>query len=153
MPHSETEISPNQQTFGSTGNLPELIRHQIEKLNELDNNVKLALEAATKAESAAKSAKQQSAGRGLFSDPKRIAIEHLQSAGLELADAVQSSAKAQKTGFEFQQRLADITTNLFGLGIQNIAARQTVIRELEARLKGASEEAITALARQVSPPE
>ncbi|WP_454693188.1 hypothetical protein [Achromobacter aegrifaciens] len=128
--------------------LPELIHGQIGKLNELDAGVKKALEAAAKAEERAKMAREMSAGRGFFTDKKRDAIEGLQEAGVELAGAVQLGTQAQKLSFEFQTRLAEITKYLFTLGVGNIAANRTVVRELEMRLRGASEEELSELARQ-----
>lgn len=128
--------------------LPELIHGQIGKLNELDAGVKKALEAAAKAEEHAKTAHKKSAGRGFFTDKKREAIEGLQEAGVELAVAVQLGTQAQKLSFEFQTRLAEITKYLFSLGVGNIAANRTVVRELEMRLSGASEEEVSELARQ-----
>jgi len=128
--------------------LPELIQGQIGKLNELDAGVKKALDAAGKAEQRAKSAGERSAGRSLFKDRKKEAIEELQEAGIELAGAVQSGAEAQKLSFELQMRLAEVTKYLFTLGISNIAANRVVVRELEMRLRGASEAELSDLARQ-----
>lgn len=128
--------------------LPELVKGQLDKLNEVAASVESAIEAANKAEEQAKEAKNKSAGRGFFTDKKRVAIEELQSAGIDMANAVQASAKAQKTSFEFQTRLAEIAKYLFSMGVRNIAANRLVVRELEARLKGASEEEISELARQ-----
>lgn len=128
--------------------LPELIQGQISKLNELDASVKAALDAAVQAEKRAEVAGKRSAGRALFTDKKKEAIEELQSAGIELAGAVQLGAKAQKISFEFQTRLAEIAKYLFTLGVSNIAANRTVVRELEKRLSGASEEELSELAHQ-----
>lgn len=128
--------------------LPELIQGQISKLNELDAGVRTALAAAEHAEGRALSARKLSAGWSLLGGKKKEAIEGLQEAGIELAGAVQSGAKAQKLSFEFQQRLAEVTKYLFGLGVGNIAANRAVVRELELRLSGASEEQLSDLARQ-----
>ncbi len=128
--------------------LPELIQGQIGKLNELDACVKSALKTAEQAEKRAGIAGALSAGRSLLKDRKREAIEELQKAGIELAKAVQSGASAQKTAFEFQTRLAEITKYLFSLGVSNVAANRVVVRELEARLRGASEEELSELAHQ-----
>jgi DNA-binding ferritin-like protein (Dps family) len=65
-----------------------------------------------------------------------------------LAEAVQSGAKAQKISFEFQQRLAEISKYLFNLGVSNIVANNTVVRDLEMRMRGASEKELSELARQ-----
>lgn len=128
--------------------LPELIQGQIGKLKELNEGVITALEAAKKAEDKAEAAKKLSAGWSLFGGEKKKAIEGLQQAGIELAGAVQSGAKAQKLSFDFQKRIADVTKYLFDLGVGNIAANRVVVRELELRLSGASKEQLSDLARQ-----
>lgn len=128
--------------------LPELIQRQISKLNELDTGVKAALCAAAQAEDLAESAAKQSAGWSLFGDKKKEAIEELQKVSVQLAEALQSGATAQKVSFELQTRLADVTKYLFTLGVGNIAANRTVVRELELRLSDASEEELSELARQ-----
>lgn len=124
--------------------LPQVVQEQISKLNELDKSVKKAMEAAASAKDSAISAKNMSAGFG----KKKVAIEELQSAGLDLAEAVESGAEAQKISFEFQTKLAEISKYLFGLGVSNIASNRFVVRELEMRLKGASREELSELARQ-----
>lgn len=127
--------------------LPELIQAQIGKLNELDEGVKKALADAELAKASAKKAREQSADRGFFTDKKKAAIEGLQQAGIAMADAVTSGTNAQKLSFEMQKRLADVTKYLFTLGVSNIAANRTVVRELEMRLCSASEEELSELAR------
>lgn len=124
--------------------LPALIHEQVDKLNELDVSIKHALESAESARESAIEAERKSAGFG----KKRVAIEELQTAGLDLAKAVQSGAEAQKISFEFQTKLAEISKYLFGLGVSNIASNRFVVRELELKLKDASEEEISELARQ-----
>jgi DNA-binding ferritin-like protein (Dps family) len=128
--------------------LPELIQGQIGKLNELDSAVKKALYDAGEAEKRAHEAHKLSASPWSFKDQKKEAIEGLQKAGIELAGAVQSGSQAQKLSFEFQARLAEVTKYLFSLGVSNIAANRTVVRELEIRLRGASEEELSELARK-----
>lgn len=128
--------------------LPSLIQGQMGKLHELDEGVKKALTDATDAEIRAREASELSAGRSFFSDDKRKAIEGLQVAGSALAKAVQAGTKAQKLSFELQMRFADVTRYLFSLGVSNIAANRVVVRELEMRLRGASEEELSDLARQ-----
>lgn len=128
--------------------LPNVIQEQVGKLKELDEGVKRAIDAATKAEQRAKTAGNQSAGWDITGRKKKVAIEELQSAGIELADAVQLGARAQKLSFELQTRLGDVTKYLFTLGTNSLAANRIVLRELELRLSGASEIEIGELARQ-----
>lgn len=124
--------------------LPVMIQGQISKLKELDKCVKKAMKAADVAKDSANSARSKSTGFG----KKKVAIEELQSAGIDLAEAVQSGAEAQKISFEFQTKLAEISKYLFGLGVSNIASNRFVVRELEMKLKGASKEELSELARQ-----
>lgn len=124
--------------------LPVMIQEQISKLKELDKSVKKAMKAADVAKDSANSARSKSAGFG----KKKVAIEELQSAGIDLAEAVQSGAEAQKISFEFQTKIAEISKYLFGLGVSNITNNRFVVRELEMKLKGASKEELSELARQ-----
>lgn len=125
-------------------NFPEVIQGQVAKLENLSESVKKAKQAAQDAKASADKAKKISAGY-LFN---KDAIEGLQTAGIALADAAQSAAEAQKISFEFQTKLAEITKYLFELGVSNIAANRIVVRELELRLKGASQAELSELARQ-----
>lgn len=140
--------SEDIQLVADEKKLPELIQGQIEKLNELDAGVKKALEGAQKAEKHALDARKLSAGWSLFNDRKKEAIEGLQEVGVELAEAVHLGTLTQKISFEFQTRLAEATKYLFTLGVGNIAATRIVVRELEMRLHGASDEELSDLARQ-----
>ena len=124
--------------------VPRLIQKQFSQLKVLKQNVDLATKKAESAQESAKSAKSKSAG--LFQ--KKEAIESLQDAAVDLADAQISQAEAQELSYEYQQKLGEITKYLFGMGVTNIAVNRSVVRELEMRLKGASEEEIDELARQ-----
>lgn len=143
----ETAVIERETTLKQHSNnegLTVLIEEQIDKLNELDQRVYLAKKSAETARQKAKRAGGKSAG--LFR--RKAAIEELQEAGIELSEAVQSGAEAQEVSFEFQTKLAEISKALFGLGVSNIANNRTLIRQLEMRLDGASEEEISDLARQ-----
>ena len=124
--------------------VPTIIHQQFGQLQRLKENVESAKSKAKTAQSSATSAKKKSAGVG----KKKVAIEYLQDAAVDLADAQISSAEAQEISFEYQQKLGEITKYLFGLGVTNIAVNRSVVRELEMRLKGASEEEIDEFARQ-----
>ncbi|WP_438315447.1 hypothetical protein [Sporosarcina sp. FA9] len=123
--------------------LPTLIYEQVDKLKALDVSIQDVLLSAEAAIESANKAENRSAGFG----KKKVAIEELQTVGVDLAKAVQSGAKAQKISFEFQTKLAEITKYLFGLGVSNIASNRFVVRELELKLKNASQEEISELAR------
>lgn len=121
-----------------------------------DNAVKRAEEAKDKADTA------QHPKDWFFGMDKTDAIKKLQEAALTFADAqttgaeAQNSlaesqanlAEAQKRFFDYQKREGKILKGLYGLGISNMAANRTVVRELQLRLQGASEEEISDLARQ-----
>jgi len=126
------------------GKLPIVIEDQVEALNNLDEKVKSALAKASKAHRAATSAKEKSTG--WFK--KKEAIEALQSSGYELSEAVKASAEAQEIAFEFQTKLAEITKYLFALGVSSLAHNRMVVRELELKLKGASANQLSELARK-----
>lgn len=124
--------------------LPVILHGQIAKLDELDQQVKKATAAAENAKTSADKAKSLSVG--WFN--KKAVIEELQSACIDVAEAVQSGGKAQKVSFEFQAKLAEVAKYLLRLGVSNIAANRTVVRELELRLRGASKEKLSELARR-----
>lgn len=124
--------------------MPEVIQGQVAKLENLGASVNKAKQSAETAKAAADKAKSISVG--WFN--KKAAIDELQSAGVALAEAAQFAAEAQKISFEFQTKLAEITKYLFGLGVSSIAANRFVVRELELRLKGASQVELSELARQ-----
>lgn len=128
----------------SNRNLPRLIEEQINKLKALDRSINEAMMAAEKATESARSADAMSAGWG----KKKAAIEELQSSVVDLADAIQAGVEAQQLSFEHHTKITEITKYLFGLGVSNIATNRFVVRELEMRLKGASQEELSELARQ-----
>lgn len=126
-------------------NLPSVLSSQFDKLNLLQNNVEkslnMAIEAKTKSEDA-------QVKMGLFDYSKKDAIKLLQDASKGLAEGIMTAAEAQKVSFEYQTKLTEITKFLLMLGLSNIAMNRSVVRELELKLKGASEEEISDLAKQ-----
>lgn len=124
--------------------IPSIITSQCREITNLQESVNAAMEKAEKAKESADRAKGKSAG--LFQ--KKEAIESLQSATFDLAESQISATDAQKISFEYQEKLGKITQYLFGLGVTNLAANRCVVRELELKLKGASEEELNDLARQ-----
>ena len=131
-------------SYMSDNQLSIKIDGQIEKLNELDGSVNKAVESAEKAKLSAQCAKDKAIG---FLK-KKAAIEELQTAVVGLAEAGTTVTEAQKILFEFQTQLAETTKFLFGLGVSNLASNRSVVRELELKLRGASREELSELARQ-----
>ena len=124
--------------------VPSIIQEQFDGLKLLKQNVSEATKKAEDAKASAKLAKEKSAR----AFQKKEAIESLQKATSDLADAQISAAQAQEVSFEYQQKIAEITKYLFALGVSNIAMNRSVVRELELKLKGASEEELDEFARQ-----
>lgn len=125
--------------------LPFVLSDQFDKLTALESNVQKAVEMAIEAKSKAENAQVKI---GLFDFSKKDAINLLQSASEGLAEGIMTAAEAQKVSFEYQTKLTEITKFLFGLGVSNLTMNRSVVRELELKLKGASEEEISDLAKQ-----
>ncbi len=121
--------------------VPELIQGQFTLMSELRKQIEYATDNAFDA----KEAVINGVTPGYIS-PK-AAIENLQSATLDLANAQESAMKAQQYQFDYQQKLADITKFLFRLGLTNIAMNRVVVEELEYKLRNASQGEIDDLAR------
>lgn len=140
----KNEIINEQMTEVSEGQVPSIIQSQFRELKALEKRVNIAIQKAADAQDSANRAKEKPAG--LFQ--KKEAIESLQTATVDLADAQVSAAEAQKITFEYQEKLGEITKYLFGLGVANIAVNRTVVREIEMRLNGASKEELSDLSKQ-----
>ena len=121
--------------------VPSLIQEQFSVMGELRKEIDRASNNAFDAKQAVIS----EVGPGAIS--KKAAIENLQTATLNLADAQVDAMNAQKLSFEYQQKLADITKFLFRLGLTNIAMNRVVVEELEYKLRNASQEELDSLAR------
>ena len=124
--------------------VPEIIGSQFTIMQEYKENLDIAKKKALDAQMQALGSKEKKTG--VFKN--KTAIESLQETTLSLADAQIIAAEAQEKSFEYQKKLAEITKYLFGLGVSNIAANRIVVKELEMRLKNASEDEIDSLARE-----
>lgn len=113
---------------------------------EYKNTLALAEQArarAQKALTAADEASKKSAGFG----KKKKAIEALQASQKEQSLATETNTKAITKLAELQERIIEATKALFVLGISNVAANRSVYRQLELRMKGASEQELSNFAR------
>lgn len=128
--------------------IPLLITQQLEAVVQLSEKMKNANSKAKHAKTKADEASTKSADRALFHDKKKEAIESLQQATKDMASAVESNASALTSSFEFQKKLADISKGLFAMGLGNLTNNRLVIRELELKLKNASDEELSELARE-----
>ena len=130
-------------TTVSESELPNVISTQFDNIVELERHVTDSVNLAAKAKQKAENA-QVSAG--LFK--KKEAIELLQSATEEQSNALISLADAQKLSFEYQRKLTEISQFLFGLGVSNLAMNRSTYQQIELKLKGASEEELSNLAKR-----
>ena len=128
--------------------LPTIIGNTFKDISEVDRKISNAVSRADEAKKLADEASQKNAGWSLFGSDKKEAIEALQSAAISQANALSDSVDANKELFNNQKRMSEALRYLFGLGVANIAANRTVVRELELKLKNASQEELSELARQ-----
>lgn len=144
----EIQIDDSKTITIEIGKLPIIISKSFVEIKEADKKVKAALEQAETAKKAAEEASKKSAKWSWNGANKKEAIEALQSASVEICKAQEYVTDAIKESFENQQTMSKGIQYLFGLGVMNIAANRTVVRELELRLKEASEEELSELAKQ-----
>ena len=128
--------------------LPAVIGNTFKHISEVDRKISNAVSRAEEAKKLADEASQKNAGWSFFGSDKKEAIEALQSAAISQANALSDSVDANKELFNNQKKMSEALRYLFGLGVANIAANRTVVRELELKLKNASQEELSELARQ-----
>ena len=128
--------------------LPAIIGNTFKHISEVDRKISNAVSRAEEAKKLADEASQKNAGWSFFGSDKKEAIEALQSATVSQANALSDSVDANKELFNNQKKMSKALFYLFGLGVANMAANRTVVRELELKLKNASQEELSELARQ-----
>ena len=128
--------------------LPTIIGDTYKNITEVDRKISNAVSKAEEAKALADIASKKEAGWLFFGGDKKEAIEALQSAAISQANALSDSVDANKQLFENQKKMSDALRYLFGLGVANMAANRTVVRELELKLQNASKEELSELARQ-----
>lgn len=128
--------------------LPAVIGNTFKHISEVDRKISNAVSRAEEAKKLADEASQKNAGWSFFGSDKKEAIEALQSATVSQANALSDSVDANKELFNNQKKMSEALRYLFGLGVANMAANRTVVRELELKLKNASQEELSELARQ-----
>lgn len=141
---SVVDVNEAQLFEISESQVPNIIQNSFTKLKELNKKAKEAEEKAKSAKTSADSAKEMSAGWG----KKKAAIESLQNVAVDLADAQVSSSEAITEVFHYQEEMSKTIKYLFSLGVTNIAMNRSVVRELELKLKNASEEELGELAQK-----
>lgn len=128
--------------------LPSIISKTVNNLTTIDDKIKQSEEKAKIATNSALIAKSKSAGWSLFGSDKKEAIEALQVAVSDQADALYNSIEANREQFENQKQMIQSIQYLFGLGVANMAANRSVVRELEMKLRNASQEELSELAKK-----
>lgn len=123
--------------------IPALVEEQYGKLAKLDKQVGKAIKKAKSAEEAAE--KAGNCKKGLFQ--KKAALQTISGAVEALSEANMNNAQGLSEAFKFMQSLAEINQGLFGLAAMSTAANNTVLQQLELKLKGASREKLSALAQ------
>lgn len=144
MEYNYSVVDPNI----GIGQLPQVIGNAVDGIKKVDEKIRSAMDKAKEAKSLADDASNKKAGFALFGRDKREAIEALQKSNVSLANAMSDTVEANEQLFQNQQKMANALRYLFGLGVANIAANRTVVRELEMELRHASKEELSDLARQ-----
>lgn len=123
--------------------IPIVIGKSFDLIKDLESRIEKASDSAENAKSNAQSAYN----KGVKLLERKSAIEALQSSGRDIAAALVDGIDAQKLSFELHGQLAEVTKYLFALGVGSVALNRSVVRELEAKLSGASKEELSELAR------
>lgn len=117
--------------------LPSAIAGQFKSIVEIDKKIRVAEKNCASAKNMADSMILR---KGLNA---KEAIGSTQDAVRSLADAQATLTEAQQLLFEHQQRMAEGMRYLLMLGASSIATTRTVILELEAKMKQASEDELS----------
>lgn len=143
MSKNELKLTEVPETV-SEENLPEIIDGQVNNIKVLDKQIQKALKSAGNAREAAEAAANMSAGFWHRKD----AIEGLQSAVEEIGNATADNASSQKMLFDCLQKMAQVEKIILQIGCMSIAMNRSTVRELELKLKGASKEKLSELAKK-----
>lgn len=122
---------------------PDTIAKQVSKLNVFAKKV---AESEAKGDKLAEASKKVAEMKVKWNN-KKASIEELQAAFLAQSDASESMLDVVKESFSCMQQLTNATKFLFALGVTNMAANRTVIRELELKLQNASKYKLDKLAQ------
>ena len=119
------------------------VEEQVKKLAQLGRKVDSVLTAAKSAEYSAQRAVD--CPKGLFK--KKAALETIADAVEALGNANMQNAQGLEIVYSFTQSLAEINEGLFDLAAMGVAANNSVMQQLEAKLRGASSSELNAIAR------
>lgn len=144
------------ENHNESENLPDIkfsheISDKIDAVVTIDKEYQDAVKAAKRAEfnaQKAKSAADDAAGLSAGFGKKKKAIIALQNAQKEQAEGLESVTVANKKTNELMQKLIEATRALFALGTNSIAANRSVYRQLQLKMKNASEQELSDFARK-----
>lgn len=145
---NEILVTSPEEVVIKTENLPDVITDTFSMITNAEEQIKKSLQDAEKAKTSAMDSAEKNAGWSLTGEKKRIAIESLQTAVVDIVSAQESMTDAMEQSFKGQEKIAKAIRYLFGLGISNIAANRMVVRQLELKLRNASAEERDSLAMQ-----
>ena len=149
---AEVEVLPEGRAVMmiDAAQIPEYVEKSVKQLQILENKINASAEAGRNAARAARDAEGTSCSFSLIESAKkeRAVIEALQASGIAQARAIETFSEAQKLTFDYLSDVTRILRGLFILGCASLAKNRSVVRELEARLRGESESQINELARQ-----
>lgn len=123
--------------------IPQKVVAIFEDLTQRDLAVQNSQTKANEAKTKASSLKEKEYP---FFGKKKAEIEDLQEVVIALGNAQVDSATAENELLIYQDKLAEASRYLFGIGIAGLSANRMIIRELELKLKNASKEQLSSLA-------
>lgn len=126
--------------------IPGLVDEQIKKLKALDEKVQDVLANAKDAKDSADWARSCKKS-GILGIARADALETISDAVKALGDANESNAQGLSEVFGFMQSLAEVSKGLFGLASMSMVAHNTVVQQLELKMRGASGEELSELAQ------
>ena len=147
-------VTGNVAEISSLANKVSVAQKDADRARNKVDTVKRAAEAAkNKTSSRGKThwySRKADAINNVQEDVKDLAKTQVEIAEsqITLAEVQQRAAEAQALSFEFQKKLASATASMINFSTASIATSRMVIKELEARLNGASKEELSDLARK-----
>lgn len=144
--------SENGITSVRFDSIPDIIAEKIDSITVLKNEIERSKYSANNAMVYVNHTMKgyQEKGKGIFrwrSGSTKDIIEDTQTAIENLTNAQQASVSALTKSFEFQKKLAEISSYLFKLGCANITVNRLVVHEIEEKLKDADNEKMSDFAK------
>ena len=138
-----TQRSSEERMIYNASMVSTRVEEQVKKLAQLGRKVDSVLTAAKSAEYSAQRA--VNCPKGLFQ--KKAALETIADAVEALGNANMQNAQGLEVVYSFTQSLAEINEGLFDLAAMGVAANNSVMQQLEAKLRGASSSELNAIAK------